>query len=87
MTNQTVLFVDDEVKVLKALRRLCRSEAFDTVFAECGAQALEIMANQPIDLVVSDLRMPEMDGAELLSKIEALFPDVPRVLLLSLIHI
>ena len=81
MTNQKILFVDDEANVLHALKRLCRREAFATEFARSGAEALAIMARETIDLVVSDLRMSEMDGIKLLAEIEKLYPDVPRVLL------
>ncbi|HIG41497.1 MAG: response regulator [bacterium] len=81
MIKQTVLFVDDESKVLQALKRLCRKEPFTMEFACSGVEALEIMTLKTIDLVVSDLRMPEMDGSELLAEIEKLYPDIPRVLL------
>lgn len=81
MINQTVLFVDDESNVLLALKRLCRKESFEMVFARSGVEALEIMKLQTIDLVVSDLRMPEMDGSELLVEIGRRYPDTPCVLL------
>mgnify|MGYP006166685855 CR=1 FL=1 len=62
----TILLVDDEESILNSLRRLLRGQPFDVVLAGSGAEALEVMAAQPIDLVMSDARMPGMDGAQLL---------------------
>ena len=77
----TVLLVDDEESILNSLRRLLRSQAFDVVLAGSGAQALEIMAAQPIDLIMSDARMPGMDGAQLLAEVHRLYPATSRILL------
>jgi len=77
----TVLLVDDEESILNSLRRLLRSQAFDVVLAGSGAQALAIMAAQPIDLIMSDARMPGMDGAQLLAEVHRLYPATSRILL------
>ena len=79
--GQCVLFVDDEPNLLKALQRLCRREAFSVLTANSGAQALVILAEQDVDLVVSDLRMPGMDGIALFFEVARLYPDIPRILL------
>jgi signal transduction histidine kinase len=79
--GQCVLFVDDEPNLLKALQRLCRREAFSVLTANSGAQALIILAQQDVDLVVSDLRMPGMDGIALFFEVARLYPDIPRILL------
>jgi len=58
----TVLLVDDEESILNSLRRLLRGQPYDVLLATSGAQALEILAQQPVNLVMSDARMPSMDG-------------------------
>ena len=77
----TVLLVDDEESILNSLRRLLRGQPYDVLLATSGAQALEIMAQQPIDLVMSDARMPNMDGATLLALIHQRYPDTVRIML------
>jgi response regulator RpfG family c-di-GMP phosphodiesterase len=82
LTNKPkVLLVDDEESILNSLRRLLRGQPFDVLLATGGAQALDIMAQQPIDLVMSDARMPNMDGATLLAHIHKLYPTTTRILL------
>lgn len=76
-----VLLVDDEESILNSLRRLFRGQPFEVLLATSGAQALEIMAQQPIDLVMSDARMPNMDGATLLGHIHQRYPTTTRILL------
>lgn len=77
----SVLFVDDEKSVLLALRRLCRSTGWEIYTAESGAEGLAIIAEQAIDLVVSDMRMPQMNGAEFLEQVYIRSPSTVRVLL------
>jgi putative nucleotidyltransferase with HDIG domain len=78
-----VLFVDDEVMVLQGLRRMLRglADEWDMRFVEGGAQALEALAAAPFDVVVTDMRMPEMNGAELLEHVRALHPRMVRLIL------
>ncbi|MDP2153922.1 MAG: response regulator [Methylotenera sp.] len=77
----TLLFVDDEPNILAALRRLFRPLGFRIFIAEGGAQGLEVIANEKIDLVISDMRMPEMDGAQFLEQVRLRSPDSIRILL------
>ncbi|KAF2407843.1 HD domain-containing phosphohydrolase [Pseudomonas antarctica] len=77
----TILLVDDEESILNSLRRLLRGQPYDVLLAGSGAQALEIMAAQPIDLVMTDARMPAMDGAMLLAETHRLYPSTTRILL------
>ena len=83
MTIRRVLFVDDAPNILSGIRRLLRSlrDDFELHFAESGKEALEIMAGTAFDVVVSDMRMPGMDGAELLKKIQELYPCTIRIML------
>jgi len=79
--NATLLFVDDEVNVLSSLKRLFRPFGYRIFTAEGGAQGLEIMARETIDIVISDMRMPQMNGAEFLQKVKEQWPDTVRILL------
>lgn len=76
-----VLFVDDEQSLLNGIRRVIRT-GFELHFAESGAAALELVrAHGPFAVVVSDMRMPVMNGAELLEKLAATAPETVRVML------
>lgn len=77
----TVLLVDDEESILNSLRRLLRGQPYDVLLAGSGAQALEIMAAQPVDMIMTDARMPAMDGATLLAETHRLYPATSRILL------
>jgi len=78
-----ILFVDDEVNVLQGLRRMLREkrDAWDLIFAEGGAAAIKILQQHAVDVVVSDMRMPIMDGAQLLEEARHLCPSAARVIL------
>jgi len=79
--SATLLLVDDEVNVLKSLMRLLHAHNYRLLMAPSGTEALALMAREPVDLVISDMRMPHMDGAELLAKIRQQWPDTMRLLL------
>ena len=81
LASPTLLFVDDEPGILSSLRRLFRPHGYRIFIAESGAAGLEILANEQIDLVISDMRMPEMDGAAFLKEVRAGWPEVMRILL------
>ena len=76
-----VLLVDDEPSVLSSLRRLLRPTRYRVLTAESGATALELLASTKVDLIISDMRMPYMSGAEFLARTQALYPDTVRILL------
>lgn len=77
----TLLLVDDEVGILNALRRLFRPEGYQILTAESGAAGLEILEKESVDLIISDMRMPQMDGATFLAKVRARWPRIVRLLL------
>jgi len=77
----TVLCVDDEPLTRKALNRLLRKERYDVQFAETPREALDVVQSQPVDLVISDQRMPGMSGVELLREVEKAAPGTPGLLL------
>jgi response regulator RpfG family c-di-GMP phosphodiesterase len=78
---RTVLCVDDEPHVLSALRRALRAPELKLCTAEGGAPALELLAREPVDLIISDMRMPGMTGTQLLGQVQRSYPDVVRVVL------
>ena len=77
----TVLLVDDEPSILSALRRLFRPQGWRTLTAEGGEAGLELARHESVDLVISDMRMPGMDGAQFLQQMRELQPDAVRILL------
>lgn len=77
----TLLFVDDETSILSSLKRLFRPFGYRIFTAEGGAQALEVMQREHIDLVISDMRMPVMTGAQFLQQVYERWPDCVRILL------
>ena len=78
-----VLFVDDEPNILAGLRRMlfAMREGWNMRFAGGGEEALQMLERQNADVVVTDMRMPGMDGAELLTRIEAAHPETIRIVL------
>jgi len=80
-TKESILFVDDEPHILTSLRRLMRPLKLNLYFAESGDEGLKILEENTIDLIVSDMRMPKMDGAEFLAKAKEMQPDSVRILL------
>jgi response regulator RpfG family c-di-GMP phosphodiesterase len=77
----TVLTVDDEPSVLSALRRLFRLHGYKTLQATSGAEGLNLLKTNQVDLVISDMRMPEMDGARFLELVRGQDESISRVLL------
>lgn len=77
----TLLFVDDEANILSSLKRLFRPSGYRIFTAESGAAGLEIMAREAVDMVISDMRMPEMNGAQFLEQVRQNWPDTVRILL------
>ncbi|MCF8167665.1 MAG: response regulator [Rhodoferax sp.] len=76
-----ILCVDDEPSILSALRRLFRTHGYQVLLAESGQAGLEMLAREPVDLVISDMRMPEMDGVVFLEHVRKRWPDILRLLL------
>jgi HD-like signal output (HDOD) protein len=78
-----ILFVDDEPMVLQGLQRSLRTmhREWEMAFVNSGQEALDAIARQPFDVVVTDMRMPGMDGAELLDKVRMRSPQTLRMVL------
>jgi len=87
MDNQAkktcILFVDDEPNILRGMQRTLRSyrNTWDFMFVSGGTEALELMQNNPVDILVSDMLMPGMTGFELFEKVSKQYPSVIRIIL------
>jgi response regulator RpfG family c-di-GMP phosphodiesterase len=77
----SVLAVDDEPNILSALRRTLRSRGFTVHVAPGGAEGLALLETQAVDVIISDMRMPEMNGAQFLQAARAKAPEAVRILL------
>lgn len=80
-TKPSILFVDDERSILNSIKRVVRPLDWNVTFVTSGEEALELMANESYAVVVSDMRMPGMNGSEFLAKVKELQPFAVRVLL------
>ncbi len=79
--SHSILIVDDEPRLADVLATAMDSFGFSAQTASNGQEALEVMKRETIDLVLSDLRMPGMDGRQLLHEVRRGWPDVPVVLI------
>lgn len=79
--QRRLLLVDDEPNIVAAIRRLLRGEHYQIFTAHSGPEGLELLAGQPVDVIVSDQRMPGMVGADFLRKARELYPETIRIML------
>lgn len=81
--KKRILFVDDEPNILQGLKRMLRNQRheWEMNFAEGGEQALEILEHEQFDAIVSDMKMPGMDGAQLLDEVKKRHPEMVRFIL------
>jgi len=79
--NKTVLFVDDEASILKAIKRELFDAPFKIITASSAESGLEILKEHKIDIVVSDVKMPNTTGIEFLTIVKDNYPQINRVIL------
>ena len=79
--NKTILIVDDDLNVLEVLGARLTSAGFRIFKAENGAEALQLLRKEQVDLMISDVKMPHMDGVALFKEARALCPDLPIIFL------
>jgi HD-like signal output (HDOD) protein len=81
--SKRILFVDDEAMLLLGLQRSLRSmrSEWEMAFVNGGAEALQLMEREPFDIIVTDMRMPAMNGAQLLEEVKRRFPQCFRIIL------
>jgi response regulator RpfG family c-di-GMP phosphodiesterase len=77
----TVLFVDDEPSILRSIKRIIHKTNINMLTATSGQEALALFATHDITMIVSDMKMPNMSGSELLEKVAQLYPETYRVIL------
>ena len=76
-----ILFVDDETQILRSITRLFMDTEYEVLTAESGADALDLLEVEQVDVIVSDMKMPKMTGYELLSQVKKRFPNIVRIIL------
>ncbi len=81
MEKRTILFVDDEESVLNSLQRGLIDEPYGTLFADSGKEALELLSKNEVQVIVSDMRMPGMDGLEFIRKVKKEYPFTIRLIM------
>jgi response regulator RpfG family c-di-GMP phosphodiesterase len=79
--QHTVLCVDDEKSIVNSIKRLVRREDYRLLTANSGREGLKLLAENDVQVVISDQRMPEMNGTEFLKQVKELYPDVLRIIL------
>ena len=79
--NKTILIVEDEKVLRESLAGLLEEEGYDVVQAPNGKEAYDLVVQRPVDLVLSDVRMPEMDGLTLLGHLKQLAPETPVIMI------
>lgn len=79
--DHAVLIVDDEPKIYHALRRALHKEPYDVLYAVGGEEALKLLSERQVDVIVADQNMPAMQGSVLLSRVRQQWPDVVRMML------
>ncbi|ASU37476.1 response regulator [Herbaspirillum sp. meg3] len=79
--RRRLLLVDDEVNILSALKRLLRQDKYEITTANNGQEALNMLENNPVDVIVTDQRMPGMTGVEFLRLAKESYPDTVRIVL------
>ena len=70
--NLKILFVDDDISLLQSIRRYVRlnNKEWNCMFSNSGEEALKILSQMPFDLIILDMRIPQMDGSQLLRKVK-----------------
>jgi len=79
--NKTVLFVDDDEEILRSLERFLLEEPYNRLFSKSGREALEILQKEEVHVIVTDIRMPDMDGLELLGIVKKMYPQIVNIIL------
>ncbi len=81
MEKYRILVVDDELLIRDLLYDFFSSQGWDIVVADGGNKAVQYLKNQQFDLVLTDIKMPDMDGLDLTGKIRSLYPDLPVIIM------
>lgn len=85
--SKNILFVDDELSILKSIKRMFFKSGYNIFLAEGASEGLEVLKNNKIDIVVSDVKMPEMDGLTFLEEVKKYYPSIDRIVLSGFVEI
>ena len=85
--KRTVLVVDDEFRLLRSIERAMLDEPYRLLSAESGKDALKLLAENEIHVLVTDMRMPEMTGLQLLRQVKERYPQIVRIVLSGYTHV
>ena len=80
MAQTTVLVVDDERNMLATMESILKADGYVPLLAHSGKEALEKLATHPVQVIVSDARMPEVDGFKLLAEVRQRYPQIPFIM-------
>ena len=81
MKQKTVLFVDDDERMLASLKRAYIDESYTTLLAQGACEAIEVLKENEVDVLVTDLRMPDMSGLDLLEIVKSEYPQTVLIVL------
>lgn len=79
--GRSLLLVDDEINILTSLNRIFRKEKYKIFLATSGQEALDILDKNPVQVIISDFKMPHMNGADLLKEVRKRHPRIVRLML------
>ncbi|WP_236551442.1 response regulator [Billgrantia tianxiuensis] len=79
--GQTLLLLDDEANILRALKRVLRRDGYRVLTTTSAQEAFELLATETVQVIISDQRMPEMSGTEFLRRAKELYPDTVQIVL------
>ena len=84
--NETILIVDDEMHILNGLKTALEHFDYTPLTASSGAEALDILSSEEVDLIIADINMPEIDGKRILDAVKEIEPDTP-VIIITGVHV
>jgi len=79
--EKTILIVDDELYILDSMQRMLSTFHYRILTAASGSEALDTLASNDVDLIIVDIRMPEIDGKKIFTKVHEIEPDIPVIII------
>jgi len=79
--HATILIVDDQEPIREMMRSFLANEPYRVLTADCAKSAMDLLAGEPVDVIISDERMPGLSGSELMARARQLYPDTIRIIL------
>ena len=82
--EKTILIVDDELYILDSMKRMLSAFHYNILTASSGSEALDTLASNDVDLIIVDIRMPEIDGKKIFTRVHEIEPDIPVIIITGL---